>query len=73
MGILTDSRNTPTVLDLCFNRCYYQMQAYLQIRAVNVAVTVAFSVLSLAVKREDRDRRVTGRLSLFVLLVMLDL
>jgi len=73
MGILTESRNTPTVLDQCFNRCYYHMQACLQIRALNTAVTVVCSVQSVAVKREDIDRRVTGRSHLFVLLVALDL
>ena len=46
MGILTESRNTPTVPDHSCNRCYYQMQAYVQIRAVNIAVTVVSSPFS---------------------------
>jgi hypothetical protein len=44
MGILTESKNTATVLDHCFNGFYYQIQAYLQIRAVNITLTVVFSI-----------------------------
>ena len=44
MGTLTESRNAAAVLDHCFNRCYYQIQASLQVRAVNIAVTIVFSI-----------------------------